>query len=142
MMPQATRTPLDVVHEQYARLREYDLDGWKALAHRDIEFINSFGAFHGPEEAGAFIKGFLDAFTGFDHEIVRTISEGDTVAVELHFVGTHSAPLMTPTGAAIPPTGRAVRTRLVHILTIRDGRIASYQGYFDPAELMRQLGLT
>jgi ketosteroid isomerase-like protein len=140
MMPPATATPLDVVHEQYARLREYDLEGWKALVHPDIEFVNSFGAFHGPEQAGAFVKGFLDAFTGLDHEIIHTVAEGDSVAVELYFVGTHSAPLMTPSGDAIPASGRAVRSRLAHVLTVRDGRIATYHGYFDPADLMRQLG--
>jgi len=141
MMPTATATPLEVVHEQYARLDAYDLAGWKALVHPDLEFVNSFGTFHGPDQAGDVVGGFLDAFADMHHEIVRTVAENDVVAVEMYFVGTHSAPLMSPSGGAIPATGREVRVPLAHVLTVRDGRIATYNGYFDPAELLRQLGV-
>ena len=141
MLSPTTATPLEVVLEQYARLDAYDLQGWKALVHPDIEFVNAFGAFHGPDQAGAVVGGFLEAFSGMRHEIVRTVTHEDAVAVEMFFVGTHTAPLMTPTGQAIPPTGRAVRSRLAHFLTVRDGQITSYNGYFDPGDLMRQLGV-
>jgi ketosteroid isomerase-like protein len=51
----------------------------------------------------------------------------------------------TMTGAADPPgfapTGKMMRVDGVDLWTMRDGRIARYQAFYDAADLARQLGI-
>lgn len=59
---------------------------------------------------------------------VRSLTvEGERVAVEVSFTGTHG------------PTGRRVSAEQVHVFQIRDGRIAEESIYFDVGGLLRQL---
>jgi steroid delta-isomerase-like uncharacterized protein len=63
---------------------------------------------------------------------------GDLVAWEWRMEG-------TMTGAADPPgfapTGKSVRIDGVDLWTMRDGRIARYQAFYDMTDVARQLGL-
>jgi ADP-ribosyl-[dinitrogen reductase] hydrolase len=63
---------------------------------------------------------------------------GDT---DGYFVGTHTAPLPTPTGEDIPATGKPVRVRACDIATVQNGVITSHRFYFDQMEFLGQLGL-
>jgi steroid delta-isomerase-like uncharacterized protein len=59
---------------------------------------------------------------------VRSLTvEGDRVAAEVQFTGTHGT------------TGRRVSAEQVHVFQIRDGRIAEESIYFDVGGLLRQL---
>ena len=64
----------------------------------------------------------------------------DAAAVETVLTGTYTGPLSTPDGT-IPPTGRPVKIRLLSILRIRDGLVASEHVYFNPLDMLTQLGL-
>jgi ketosteroid isomerase-like protein len=52
-----------------------------------------------------------------------------------------TAPLPTPTGEAIPATGKPVRVRACDIVTVQNGVITSLRFYFDQMEVLGQLGL-
>ncbi len=69
-------------------------------------------------------------------EIHHLIGDGDLVAVHATHHGRHTGDLM-----GIPPTGREVAYRYVHILRYRDGKAVEHWGVRDDATLMRQLGV-
>lgn len=53
--------------------------------------------------------------------------------------GTHSGTYPTPSGARLPPTGKAVALRFMTSITVGNGEIVSHRIYLDGAELIRQL---
>jgi predicted ester cyclase len=73
-------------------------------------------------------------------EIVEVSTGEDLVVVEFVGRGTHDGPLKGPVGE-IPPTGRRVEIRFCEVHEIWDGKIVRFRTYFDPATMMRQLGL-
>jgi hypothetical protein len=60
------------------------------------------------------------------------------VIVEFDLQGTHLGPLR-----ALPPTGRAFKTRMTAFFVFEDGtdRITCERVYFDQQSIMRQLGV-
>lgn len=54
---------------------------------------------------------------------------------------THTGPLLTPVGE-FPPTGKQTELQIAEIYRMKNGKIALLHAYYDPATLMRQLGLT
>lgn len=84
----------------------------------------------------AFKAGLPDAHM----EIQSVIEDGDRVAVEARFVGTHTQPLMTPQGE-VPPSGRSIDLPFCEFIETRDGKIAEHRVYYDQVAFMTQLGL-
>jgi predicted ester cyclase len=70
----------------------------------------------------------------------KQVLTGDAAATEVVFTGTHTGPMLSPSGE-IPPTGRRVTLRSASVLEMKDGLIASEHVYLDQLEMMGQLGL-
>lgn len=77
-----------------------------------------------------------DAFSEQRYEVHHVIGEGDTVVIDATMHGRH-----TGTFLGIPPTGREVTLRGVHIVRYRDGREVETWALSDRLGLMRQLGV-
>jgi len=99
------------------------------------------GEVRGREQIIEYIKQLHDAFPDNRYESAYTHESGDTAIDEGYFVGTHTAPLPTPTGEEIPATGKQVRVRSCNIATVQNGVITSHRFYFDQMEFLGQLGL-
>ena len=84
---------------------------------------------------------FLTAFPGSKFEILRTISQGNHVALNWKITGIHSGPLQTPSGGSIPPTGKTATVVGSTIIQIDNGKITHSWNYWDMASLLGQLGL-
>ncbi|TDD32035.1 hypothetical protein E1286_44135 [Nonomuraea terrae] len=69
------------------------------------------------------------------------ISNGDRVAVETTFNGTHTGPFLIAGGRVIEPSGRRVSFRGCWIFTVEDNLIITHRLYFDQLELYTQLGV-
>jgi steroid delta-isomerase-like uncharacterized protein len=112
------------------------------LTTEDIEAVLiPFGqTFHGREGFISFMMGFKGAFPDIRINLTNQVATDDQVVNEFTARGTHTGPLLTPSGA-IPPTGRTVDFVVCEVLGIKDGRVASLHNYQDAASLMRQLGL-
>jgi hypothetical protein len=54
---------------------------------------------------------------------------------------THSGPIMTPTGASLPPTARKGSIPGVDIIEVKNGKVVRADAYFDTMTLMAQMGL-
>ena len=80
-------------------------------------------------------KKSFEAFESFQFPVVTLIAEGDKVAAYMYFEGkNHCAESL-----GIPPTGRDIRISLLHMLTIKDGKIVEKRAHFDMGDVKRQL---
>ena len=59
-----------------------------------------------------------------EREVLAVVDAGDTVAVAFRLAGRQVGPLDTPAGP-VPATGRRIDVRVIDVLTLADGRIAS-----------------
>ena len=69
------------------------------------------------------------------------VVQGDTLAAEWTFVGTHTGPLVMPDGTELPPTGARIEIKGMELVQHRDGKIAVHHMYYDNMAVAGQLGL-
>lgn len=82
---------------------------------------------------------FYEACPGMRHELESVIAEGDTVALMMRVIGTHTQPLMTPAGP-IPPQGRSFDVGAMNFFRFENGKIAEHFSAFDMMGFMQQIG--
>ena len=83
---------------------------------------------------------FLAAFPDLHVDIEIEIAEGDMVGGRLRQKGTHTGPMVSPTGT-IPPSGKAVDFTEVAMLRIVDGKVATSWYWTDMIGLLTQIGV-
>jgi steroid delta-isomerase-like uncharacterized protein len=71
--------------------------------------------------------------------LTNTYTNGDKVALELTWEGTHTGALVTPAGT-IPASGKRQRTPGVMTLEIQAGKIRKSSNYFDMLTFLQQIG--
>jgi predicted ester cyclase len=84
----------------------------------------------------AWLNAFPDARFTINHELV----DGDWVAQEFTFSGTHEATLPSPAGD-IPATHKRLEGRGAQIFRVEGETITDTRLYFDQVQVMTQLGL-
>ncbi|GEO94707.1 ester cyclase [Kocuria turfanensis] len=84
---------------------------------------------------------WITAMPDMTLELEEVAVDGPTAAMRLLFVGTHTGPLMTPSGA-VPPTGRRVSVPMA-VFNRRDesGTTEVEHRYLDMMSMAQQLGL-
>jgi steroid delta-isomerase-like uncharacterized protein len=100
-------------------------------------------AIHGlpgaPMRGSDAFKGLFDAFRGAFPDlritVVRTITQGDTVAVHCRVTGTHLGATL-----GLAPTNRQVDFEGVTIVRAQDGRLVEGWNFFDFLRMYQQLG--
>jgi uncharacterized protein len=122
----------EIVKEGYAKFGGGDIDGLLSLFSDDIEWTTptvngaSFtGKRNGREAVAEFFSQLNEneEFTNFEPR--EFIAQGDRVVV----LGTSAA--------TVKSTGRTAETEWVHIFTVRDGKVTSFQEFFDSAAIER-----
>jgi steroid delta-isomerase-like uncharacterized protein len=81
------------------------------------------------------------AFPGIRGEIENLIASGDQVVYETTWKGVHTAPLTTPDGQTIPPTGKSVTLPACLVVRVAGDKIVEQHHYFDMVTMLSQLGL-
>lgn len=76
------------------------------------------------------------AFSEQRYEVHHVVGEGDTVVIHATMHARHTGDFL-----GIPPTGREVALRSVHIVRYRDGREVETWALQDRMGLMQQLGV-
>lgn len=76
------------------------------------------------------------AFSEQRYEVHHVIGEGDTVVIHATMHGRHTGDFL-----GIPPTGREIALRTVHIVRYEDGREVETWALQDRMGLMQQLGV-
>jgi predicted ester cyclase len=74
-------------------------------------------------------------------EVIRQLASDDGVTNECVYRATHTAPLATPDGGAIPPTGKRIEVPFCEVWRIEAGKVVSLYSYSDNMGPMGQLGL-
>ena len=90
---------------------------------------------HGPDAMKQTVEAFLVAFPDFAVEIEDVLAEGDKVALKYTASGTNDGELM---GAAA--TGESARWPVMHVFTLRDGKIVNDVTVLDRLRVLEQLG--
>ena len=77
----------------------------------------------------------LSAFPDIHPTVEDAVAEGDKVAVRIVARGTHQNAFM-----GIPPSGKAVEWREMHIYRVVGGKIVEHWGEIDQFGLLQQIG--
>jgi steroid delta-isomerase-like uncharacterized protein len=94
-----------------------------------------------PEQNWAFLQVFITAFPDLRFEVTRTIAQGDDVVAHWTATGTHTGPLVTPTGDTVPATGKKAAVVGSTTYQFKGGKIAREWVFWDMTSLLGQLGL-
>jgi predicted ester cyclase len=130
--------PMEVVERHFAAFKAKDPDAEPFSA--DAQVVEPGGEHRGREQILDWLGGYWEAFPDARLEIARSIESGSLAAAEGRLIGTHTGTLRTPDGE-VPPTGRSVEVRWMAMYEIAGEELASEHLYFDPSELLTQLGL-
>jgi steroid delta-isomerase-like uncharacterized protein len=94
------------------------------------------GAPTGIEGLKWWVRAFRDAFPDLKSEVGVMLVDGELVAGQLTFTGTHRGDFM-----GIPATGMPISMKGIDIVRIRDGRAVEHWGVTDMMTLMQQIGM-
>ncbi len=83
---------------------------------------------------------FLTAFPDFKVTTNRIFGEGEWACLEFVFSGTHKGPYPSPSGRAIPPSGRPLRSSECEVFRVKGGKIVEIHAYWDELGYLQQLG--
>jgi ketosteroid isomerase-like protein len=137
---------MGVAREVYERaveaFNQHDLGALESLATQDCVLVRpTREAYKGWNAATEWFEMFWKAFPDCALTVSRYVEEGDQVAVQLTWTGTHSGPLPLPDGSSLEPTGQRVEGLLADFVAVRDGKFASSEVYEGNAlEVLTQLG--
>lgn len=131
-----------VIREWVDALNRDDPEAFRACLAPEIEWTNMADGriVDGAEPLRQAIWGMRVALPDLHSSIVEMVADGDRVAVEMTFSGTHNGQLMGPTGP-VPPTGRQVTVHAALFFRLQDGRIVRISRYGDTLSLLTQVGL-
>jgi ketosteroid isomerase-like protein len=123
---------LDTIRGSYAALNHGDVQGALAALHRDALWIESAELPGGDEFRGRgaieeFLNGFLEQWDIFHQRVESTLQRGDRVLVNIR---------MTAVGRE---SGAEVNARYAHLWTLREGRGAEVDAFYDPERALREL---
>ncbi|MEW5959646.1 MAG: ester cyclase [Chloroflexota bacterium] len=126
----------------YEKFNSRDFEGAVAYVAANYEGLNvPLGTtLHGPDGFRQFMQGWATAFPDSRVEVTNLVAGEEGVVVEFRGRGTHTGPLIGPTGE-IPATGREVNVSFCDVLRIENSKITSIHTYYDAATMMGQLGL-
>jgi steroid delta-isomerase-like uncharacterized protein len=89
----------------------------------------------------AHFQQMIDMCSDLAMNVSQRIADGDYVVVNFVAAGTNDGALTSPTGDAVPPTGRKVSLPVSNTLQFKEGKIARSTLYYDQMTVMAQLGL-
>ena len=130
------------IARQYFANASRNVDAALALFAPGAEFLFPLGALPMPDGVRAYLGGYAQSFPDSGFDLTNVFEQGDQVAVEGFWFGTHTGPMQLPDGTSVPATQRKVRAPFATLFTIRAGKITSHRGYWDMAGFMMQLGLS
>ena len=93
----------------------------------------------GRDAMGDFTKSWQQACPDAQIRVVNQIVDGDTVAEEFVFEGTHTG-LLTVAGRQVPATDRHLSVSGALFIKVRNDKIASERVYLDEMSVLEQLG--
>jgi steroid delta-isomerase-like uncharacterized protein len=115
--------------------REDAIDRMMA-AHAVIHDLAPTGPMKGPADFKPFYRRFLQAFPDMRVDVLRTVSEGDLVAVHCRVSATHTGDALGPAA-----TNRKASISGIAIARVQNDQLVEGWNCFDFLSLYQQLGL-
>ena len=81
------------------------------------------------------------AFPDIHHVVNRLVAEGDFVAANIRFTGTHRGRLQLGNWGPWEPTGKAVDVKEANFFRFAGGKVVEFWAIWDTTSFARQLGL-
>ncbi|MGY0055735.1 ester cyclase [Streptomyces sp. LZ34] len=140
----------DLAHGLFRTLETGDAALATDVVHEDFrnrEAVASPPACATPGPAGVLASGawMRSAFSNLHFAILGTARDDDQVWVRLRMQGHHTGPFIRfREGAldqAVPPTGRQIDFEQIHVLGLRDGKVAVHEAVRDDITMLGQLGI-
>jgi steroid delta-isomerase-like uncharacterized protein len=126
--------------ESFGKAITGDSAALEKICTSDVDFRDSMQTVQGIPGLSQYLKSWSTAFPNAHVRIGNLVQSGDQAVGEMIYSGTHTGPMVGPQGE-IPPTGRSVELHGAAWITIRDGKVARFNGYYDTMSMMVQLGL-
>jgi ketosteroid isomerase-like protein len=124
-------TDLDTIRASYVALNQGDVQAALDALHREAVWRESpelpgGDDFEGLAAIEEFLLGYLEQWDVFRQRVESTVRKGDRVLVNIE---------MTAVGRE---SGAEVSARYVHVWTMRDGRGAEVDAYYDREKALRE----
>ena len=100
----------------------------------DVVVVTEQGNIEGIEAVKEFYLNYLEGFSEIEFTIIDAFGRGDKLIKHYNFKGKHTGNFM-----GIPATGNYLNLSGTTIVTMRDGRIAREQDFFNMQSLLDQL---
>jgi ketosteroid isomerase-like protein len=124
-------TDLDTIRASYGALNQGDVQGALDALHRDAVWRESpelpgGDEFDGRAAIEEFLEGYLEQWEIFHQKVESTLRKGDRVLVNIR---------LTAVGRE---SGAEVSAHYAHLWTMRDGRGARVDAFYDPKKALRE----
>jgi hypothetical protein len=103
---------------------------------KNITLIMTPNNIVGLENAKNYYDNFLTGFSNIEFNIVNVFGQGDQIVKHWNFKGTNTGKFF-----GMPPTGKTVDIYGVTLVTMKNGKIAQEQDFFDNMIFLQQLGI-
>lgn len=96
----------------------------------------------GKDAIRSYLEESFAAFPDWTMDVSKVFISGDETVVVNSIRGTHTGPLVSPNGTAIPPTNKKfVQDQMTRVVLNSSGKVQSLRAYGNPGEVFPQLGL-
>ncbi len=101
---------------------------------KDVVIVTSQGDIVGIEGCKNHYMNFVNGFSDLEFTILEVIGQGDRLVKHWNFKGTH-----TGVAFGIPASGNKLNLSGTTLVTLKDGKIAKEQDFFDVTAMINQL---
>ncbi len=101
---------------------------------KNVVVVTAQGDLIGIEAVKNFYMNYLNGFSDIEFTILDAFGQGDRIVKHWNFKGTHTGVFF-----GIPPTGNKLDLSGTTLVTMKDGKIAKEQDFFDMQSLILQL---
>ena len=122
----------------------FNKDDWQRFSAgvaRDVRYEET-GTQRRVQDRDAYVQlcqGWKQAFPDTKGTIRNTVANGNTVATEVTWEGTHTGPLEGP-GGTLPPSGKQIAVQAAFWFTFQESQIQEIHHHLDVLRLLQQIG--
>ena len=101
---------------------------------KDVVVVTEEGDLVGIEACKKFYMNYLTGFSNIEFTIIDVLGQGDRLVKHWNFKGTHTGDFF-----GIPASGNKLNLSGTTLVTMKDGKIAKEQDFFDVMSMVKQL---
>lgn len=106
----------------------------------NVKWSSPAGKRTGREETRKYMERWFSAFPDLKLEVVNTMGDGNMAVAECRLVGTNKGNFVSDLGQ-FAATQKKMNVDIVNLLKFENGKISEIRVFYDPSEIMNQLGL-